>query len=591
MEYRTVVEMFRSRVAKSGDRVALREKVNGAWKGLSWKDWESRSRKVALGLLAMGVEKGDRVAILSGTRADWVIADIAILMTGATTVPIYPSNLADQCEYILENSQAKILFVEDPAQLAKIEKVRGNLPALSGIVVFSGAASGEGVIGLAELIALGEKNLGNGGELNRRMEALQPDDFTTFVYTSGTTGPPKGVMLTHENFCYETAAISQVLPMTEDDEQLLFLPLAHIFAKICYMISIQVGGTLSVAESIEKVVQNLSEIKPTYVGSVPRIYEKVYVKVTSGAKEAGGLKLKIFEWAMKVGREVSAARQRGENAGGLRYAIATKLVFSKLKSLFGGRLRFFVSGGAPLSKENAEFFHAADILILEGYGLTETTAATHVNSPSMYKFGTVGRPLPGTEVKIAADGEILVRGTNVMKGYYNRPDDTREALEPDGWFHTGDIGEVDADGFLRITDRKKDIIVTAGGKNIAPQNIENILKTEPFISQAMIYGDKQPYCVALVTINEETVRKWAQDQGINGKGYSELTQLPEVRKEIERAITRTNEKLASYESIKKFAILPSDFTQETGELTPTLKIKRKFATQKYRETIDRLYQS
>jgi long-chain acyl-CoA synthetase len=591
LEHTTIADMFRSRVSQSGDRVALRYKAEGVWRTISWNEWAARSKKVALGLIALGVEPGDRVAILSSTRPEWAISDIAILLAGATTVPIYPSNLADQCEYILNNSETKVLFVEDAAQLAKIEKVRANLKSLRKIVLFSGeppAADHLLFISLEALIALGEKNAAE-GELGRRTEAIKSDTAATFVYTSGTTGPPKGVVLSHDNFCFECSAIGQLVRITEDDEQLLFLPLAHIFAKILYIAAIQTGSTIAFAESIEKVVQNLGEIRPTFVGSVPRIYEKVYAKVTSGAQQAGGLKLKIFNWAIKVGRASSAERQKGRSGASLRYRIAQKLVFSKLKALFGGRLRFFVSGGAPLSKEIAEFFHAADILILEGYGLTETTAATHVNLPGKYKFGTVGPALPGVETQIAPDGEILLRGRNVMKGYYKLPDDSREAIDAQGWFHTGDIGEVDAEGFLRITDRKKDIIVTAGGKNIAPQNIENLLKTDPLISQAMVYGDKKPYCVALVTLNEESLKKWAQDHGVRNGQYSEMTQLPEVKSEVDKVIARMNQKLASYESIKKFAILPHDFTQETGELTPTLKIKRKFATQKFWKTIAEMY--
>jgi long-chain acyl-CoA synthetase len=456
MEYRTVLEMFRDRVAKSGDRVALRSKVGNEWKSISWNEWAERSRRLALALVQAGVEQGDRVSILSSTRPEWVVADIGILMAGAVTVPIYPSNLPDQCEYILNNSESKVAFVEDPAQLAKLEKVRPSLTSVKKVVLFTGEApAGDGwSTTLARFLEEGAQGAA-ADELDRRAQATKPSDPATFVYTSGTTGPPKGVILTHDNFCFECAAIAQVVDIHDDDVQLLFLPLAHIFAKILYVSFIHTGGVIAFAESIEKVVQNLGEVRPTVVGSVPRVYEKVYTKVTGGAQEAGGLKLKIFNWAMGVGRRASLAKQRGaRTAGGLSYAIANKLVFSKLNALFGGRLRFFVSGGAPLAKEIAEFFHAAGILILEGYGLTETTAATHVNRLDRYKFGTVGPALPGVEVKIAPDGEILVRGRNVMSGYYKRPEDTKEAIDAEGWFHTGDIGEIDADGFLRITDRK-----------------------------------------------------------------------------------------------------------------------------------------
>jgi long-chain acyl-CoA synthetase len=584
-----MLELFNARVAQSGDRVALRYKAGAEWKSISWNDWAKQARRMALGLAALGVGPGDRVSILSATRPEWVFADIAILMAGATTVPIYPSNLPDQCEYILNNSESKVVFAEDAKQLAKLETVRSSLSSTGKVVLLSGSApqGADWVVTLADMMAAGDSLADTNAILAARAAALEPATPLTFVYTSGTTGNPKGVVLTHANFVFECEAADRVFDIHDTDEQLLFLPLAHIFAKLLYMMALQNGHVIAFAESIEKVVQNLGEVRPTFVGSVPRIYEKVYTKVTSGAQEAGGMKLKIFNWAMKVGRQVSQRKQRGEAAGGLAYALATKLVFSKLHKLFGGRLRFFISGGAPLSRDIAEFFHAAGITILEGYGLTETTAATHVNRLDKYKFGTVGPAIPGVEVKIASDGEILMRGPNIMVGYYKRAEDTAEAIDAEGWFHSGDIGEVDKDGFLRITDRKKDLIVNAGGKNIAPQNVENLLKTEGIVSQAMLVGDKKPFCVALITVNEENARKLLG--GANGKSYADVAGAPEVRAEVERAIARVNQKLASYEQVKKFSVLPNDFTQETGELTPTLKVKRKFATQKYQQAIDQLY--
>jgi long-chain acyl-CoA synthetase len=579
--------MFASRVARSGDRVALRHKDGGAWKTTSWNEWAARSRRIALGLAAKGVEPGERVAVLSSTRIEWVLADLGILLAGGVTVPIYPSSLPDQCEYILANSESRAVVVEDTSHLAKIERIRPRLPSLAQVVVLSG--EGGGATTLAELEAAGERLADSAGLLERRAAAVHPSAPATFVYTSGTTGPPKGVVLTHENFCFECAALSDCLPIGEDDEQLLFLPLAHIFAKILYLSSIHNGSRIAFAESIEKVVQNFSEVRPTFVGSVPRIYEKVYTKVTGAAQQAGGLRLRVFQWATATGRRNSLAVRQGRKAGGLGYALAHRLVFRKIEALFGGRLRFFISGGAPLSREIAEFFHAAGLLILEGYGLTETTAATHVNRIDRYRFGTVGLPLPGVEAKLAADGEVLLRGRNMMAGYHQRPEDTRETVDADGWLHSGDIGEIDADGFLRITDRKKDIIVTAGGKNIAPQNIEGLLKSDPLISQVMVHGDKRPYCVALVTLNEEALRGFARENGLDGGPYSELTQHPRVREAVERIVDEKNRSLASYETVKRFAILPHDFTQETGELTPTLKVKRKFATQKYWDVIENLY--
>ena len=589
MPVQTMLEMFNAQVRKSGDRSALRYKVSGAWRDVSWNDWNQRARRIALGLTTLGVQPGDRVCILAQTRPEWVYADIGILMAGATTVPIYPSNLADQCAYIVENSEAKVVFAEDEKQLAKLTKLRASLPGLKQVVLIAGnAPAGESwVTTLDALMVAGDAVPGGAEVLNQRAASLTSETPLTFVYTSGTTGNPKGVVLTHGNFVFECEAADEVFDIRADDTQLLFLPLAHIFAKLIYMIALKNGHTIAFAESIERVVDNLKETRPQFVASVPRIYEKIYSKVTSGAKDAGGAKLKIFNWAMKVGRASSAARQRGEPGGGFAFALANKLVFSKLHATFGGNLRFFISGGAPLSRDIAEFFHAAGITILEGYGLTETTAATHINRLEKYKFGTVGLPLPGVETRIAPDGEILMRGPNVMVGYYKRPEDTAESIDAEGWFHSGDIGEIDSDGFLRITDRKKDLIVNAGGKNIAPQNVENLLKTESLISQAMLYGDKMPYCVALLTVNEENARKLLG--GAAGKGYAELSQAPEVRAELEAAITRVNQRLAAYEQVKKFAVLPNDFAQDSGELTPTLKVKRKFCTQKYQSFIDALY--
>ncbi|MCU1281756.1 MAG: long-chain fatty acid--CoA ligase, partial [bacterium] len=431
----------------------------------------------------------------------------------------------------------------------------------------------------------------HGGELEKRWADIKADDSFTFVYTSGTTGPPKGVVLTHKNIVWECDSMKDVLPVDENDEQLLFLPMAHIFAKILEWTSIAKGSRIAFAESIAKIKDNLGEVKPTFMCAVPRVLEKVYLGILGNRNASPPTKQRIFDWAFSVGKQVSKYKQRHQPvplALALKNRVATRLVFSKIQSVLGGRIRFLVSGGAPLSKDIAEFFHAAGVLILEGWGLTETTAGTCVNRPERYAFGTVGPAVPGVEIKIAEDGEILVRAGSVMKEYYGKPEATREVIDGDGWFHTGDIGVIE-DGIVTITDRKKDIIVNAGGKNIAPQNLENALKATPYISQVMVHGDKRPYLVALVTLNEENVAKWARDNDVVFDNLGDLAKSEQVRSLVQKYVDELNAKEPSYSSIKKFAVLAQDFTQESGELTPTLKVKRKFTSEKFKDIIDAFY--
>lgn len=609
----TVVQMFADRVAATGGRTALRRKQDGAWVGQSWSEFDEVSDRIAGGLVALGMKVGDRVCVLGNTRPEWVWSDVAVLKAGGVTVPIYQSNTPEQCAYILRDCGARAVFCEDPHQLEKVLQIRGELPELEHVVYFGPVAvldkpDGQGrtrvtlqevmpepdsaVSSLDALMARGDELEERAEALAERAEALASDSVCTIVYTSGTTGDPKGVVLTHDAFVFECEAIADALKMGPDDEQLLFLPMAHIFAKVLMFAGIRLGYVTAFAEGVPKVVQNIGEVRPTFMGSVPRIYEKVYTKVVGGAAQAGGAKKKIFDWAVSVGREVSRQRQSGREPGGvlaLKYGLATKLVFSKLHTLFGGRLQFFISGGAPLSKEIAEFFHAAGILVLEGYGLTETTAATHVNRQDAYRFGTVGKALDGVEIRIADDGEIVIRGRNIMREYFGKPEATAEALDADGWFHSGDIGEIDGDGYLRITDRKKDLIVTAGGKNIAPQALENGLKVSPYISQVMVHGDKRKFLSALITLDEESAKAWAADLGIQFKDLADLSQHPKVFELIQGEVDRLNADLPSYERLKKFAILEEDLSQDAGELTPTLKVKRKAVTDRYRSLLDSFY--
>lgn len=618
MTYQTLVEMFNDRAAKSGKEVALRQRRDDGWHDISWREWQERSRKVAAGLAAMGVEPGDRVAVLSNSRVEWVIADIGILMAGAITVPIYQSNLAEEVAYILNDCEAKVVICEDPSQLEKVYAERENIKTLQRAVYIDRSvelekpdAKNRRRVELSDvlpqdddfslsweaLLAAGEEELSRKTHLlEDRARSLSADKLATLVYTSGTTGKPKGVMLTHKNFLFEVEAVRDMVSITPEDIQFLFLPLAHIFAKILMMAAIRQGVATAIDSSITRIVQNCQEIKPTFMGAVPRVYEKAYVRIKSRPEEEGGLKLKIFRWALSVGKAVSQKRQRGEEPTGLlafQYRLADKLVYSKIKSTFGGRIRFFVSGGAPLAREIAEFLHAADIMVLEGYGLTETTAATHINRPDAYKFGTVGLPLPGVDVKIAEDGEILVSGPNVLQGYYKRPDATSEALEKIGdkiWFHTGDIGEIDAEGFLRITDRKKDLFKTSGGKYIAPQMIENALKAKSkYVSQVMVYGESRNFVTALITLNEENILVWAKENGLASLSMEEIARHPSVHQLIQADLDAVNQNLPSYETVKKFAIVYPDFSIETGELTPTLKVKRKAVIEKHKSLLDSFY--
>ncbi|HEY1587934.1 MAG TPA: long-chain fatty acid--CoA ligase [Polyangia bacterium] len=614
LSVQNAVVMFTDRVKASAGKSVFRWKESGTWRTSTWAEWDKASREIAGGLNALGVGKGERSCVLANTRPEWLQCDIGILMSGGVTVPIYQSNLADECEYIINDSGAKIVFVENPAQLAKLMAERDKLKSVVKVIYFDPVAKLEKpdaqgrteltlsdvtkpgdkalLMSLGELRVEGEKWLGaHAGELEKRWADIKPDDSFTFVYTSGTTGPPKGVVLTHKNIVWECDSMRDVLPVDEHDEQLLFLPMAHIFAKILEWVTIAKGSRIAFAESIAKIKDNLGEIRPTFMCAVPRVLEKVYLGILGNRNAAPPTKQRIFDWAFTVGKQVSKYKQRHQPVPlslTLKNRVATRLVFGKIQSVLGGRIRFLVSGGAPLSREIAEFFHAAGVLILEGYGLTETTAGSCVNRPEKYAFGSVGVPVPGLEVKIAEDGEILIRGGSVMKEYYGKPEATREVIDAEGWFHTGDIGVID-DGIVKITDRKKDIIVNAGGKNIAPQNLENALKATPYISQVMVHGDKRPYLVALVTLNEENVAKWARDNGVSFNNVGDLAQSDKVRALVGKYIDELNAKEPSYSSIKKFAVLPHDFSQDSGELTPTLKVKRKFTSEKYKDIIDAFY--
>jgi long-chain acyl-CoA synthetase len=588
--------MFLHRVAQSPSGAAFSHPTASGWRELTWKEVGDRVRAIACGLRALGLQPEQRAAILASTRLDWILADFGILCAGGATTTIYPSNTPEECAYILKDSETVICFAENEDQVKKLVAKKDELAHLSKVVVFDGTAGHDGwVITLAELEELGKKtDAADSAKYQAVIGAITPQNLATLIYTSGTTGQPKGVELTHDCWIYEAEGIDSLRLMTPGDRQFLWLPLSHSFGKVLLAAQVRIGFFTAVDGRIDKIVENLGQVKPTLVCAVPRIFEKVHNKVVAGAKEGGGLKATIFKWAFDVGKEVSRLRQEGREPSGLtaiKYAVADRLVFSKLKERFGGRLRYFVSGSAPLARELAEFFHAAGILILEGYGLTETSAATFVNRPDRFKFGTVGMPLPGTEVKIAAeDGEILVKGRGLMRGYHRLEEATKETIDGDGWLHTGDIGHLE-NGLLKITDRKKDLIKTSGGKYVAPQALEGKFKHLcPFVSQVLVHGNNRNFCVALLSLDEESVKKWAGQNGLGSLGYSDLAANDQVKKLIQPYFDQLNAELPSYETIKKFALLPKDLTVEAGELTASLKVKRKVVETKYKALLDGFYE-
>ena len=574
---------------------ALQVKVKGQYTPISSRTVGDRVRRLALGLQELGIQPGERVAIFSENRPEWAIADFACLTASLTDVPLYPNLPPDQAAYILNDSGAVAIFVSDAAQAAKIAAVRGKCTTLRHVITFAAEPHAGADHTIAEVEARG----GAVDDEERRARyrqyalAVKPDDLATLIYTSGTTGEPKGVMLTHDNLYSNVMLAAVQIPFAGKDVCLSFLPLSHIFERMAgHYLMFQVGCSIAYAESMDTVPIDMQTVRPTIVLSVPRLYEKMYARVLENALSGGAVKKRIFFWARAVAERWADVKLAGGTPRGLlalQYRIAQRLVFSKLQQRTGGRLRYFVSGGAPLAPEINKFFYAAGLVILEGYGLTETSPVIAVNTPSQFRIGTVGKPVYGVEVMIASDGEILTRGPHVMKGYYNKPEATREAIDGDGWFHTGDIGEL-RDGFLAITDRKKDIIVTAGGKKIAPQPIENALKTNKYISQAVVIGDKRKFPVVLVVPNWEQLEKWARIKNLLWTERAQLLEMPIVHAKIEKEVAGKLVGLAKFETPKKVAVLEHDFSIDSGELTPTLKVKRRVIDKTYRDVIDRLYQ-
>ena len=595
MKERTLSRMFLDRFSEGGDAVRYLVPGESGYAPVTYRQAGDAAREIALGLMAAGLSRRDRVAILAGTRLEWCLSDIGGILGGFVTVPIYPSSLPDQVEYILAHSRARTVFVEDDPQYNKVAGARSRLPELTSIVMMSGGAEGKaGATTLEALRARGrEFAAANPGALEARVEEILPEDDLTIIYTSGTTGPPKGVVTRHSNYAFVVTSALEAIHIPRGAMFLQFLPLAHSLGRLEHFLTSDAMAVSAFARSLQTVAEDLGKARPEIMVSVPRLYEKFYARVVAKVEEDGGLKKLIFRWAIGVGRDASRRRQRGEEVRGFlawKNALADRLVFRKVRERMGGRLRFFISGGAPLSREIAEFLHALGILILEGYGLTETSTVTAVNRLDRYKFGSVGKALPGTEIRIAADGEILVRGRHTFREYFNDPPATREAIDADGWLHTGDIGTLDEEGFLRITDRKKDLIVTSGGKNIAPQNVENLLKNDPFVSQAFVYGDRKKYLTALITLSPDEIVAWATQNGIPDRDMESLAGHPEVEKLMRGRVEEVNRGLASFEQVKKYILLGRDFTQETGELTPTLKVRRKVVVEKFGGMLDALYE-
>ena len=589
----TLNQLFFDAVTKFNRTDALQVKIGGVYKSISHNEVAERVRHAARGLSSLGVRRGDRVAILAENRPEWAVADFACLTAGMTDVPIYPTLPADQIAYILKDSGAVAIFVSTKIQAEKIREIRSQLPSLKTVISFDDVP-GLANMSIAELERQGAQGESNNSISAYREDALttKPDDIATIIYTSGTTGEPKGVMLTHDNIFSNVAASRTKIPFEGADTALSFLPLSHIFERMGgHYLMFATGTSIAYAESIDTVPVNLAEVKPTIVLSVPRLYEKMYARILETALTGGFLKRKIFFWARGVAERWANEKLAGKAPGGLlakQYAVAQKLVFSKLKARTGGRLRYFVSGGAPLSPEINKFFFAAGLVILEGYGLTETSPVIAVNTPEDFRIGTVGKPIDGVEVKIAGDGEILTRGPHVMKGYYNKPDATREAIDAEGWFHTGDIGEV-RDGFLAITDRKKDIIVTAGGKNNAPQPLENKVKTNKYVAQAVMLGDKRKFPSMLVVPNFDQLEKWAMRRNIIWTDRAQLLRMPTIQAKIEKEVSKELAGAAHFEVPKKIGLLEHDFSIERGELTPTQKVKRRAIDKHYKQLIDSLY--
>ena len=595
---KSVGALFIDRVSKTPDRVAFEyPDADEKWHGLTWKQVDERVRNIAAGLISLGVELEDRVAIASATRVEWALTDLGIMLAGAATTTIYPTSTVDDTLFIITDSGSKVVFTEDDAHNMMLREGRDAIDSVVKVVTFDGESDGDWIISLADLEKLGAEYLASHeGAVEERVDKIGPEDLSTLIYTSGTTGRPKGVRLPHRAWTYEAAAVDSANLLGPDDKAFLWLPLAHVFGKVLLTLPLQIGFTTAIDGRVDKIVENLPVVKPVWMGAAPRIFEKVYGRISLMMRDEGGAKAKLFDWHSANALKVSGANAKGEKLGAATAAmhkIGDAIIAKKIRQRFGGNIRFFISGSAALNEDVAKWFDGMGIPILEGYGLTETSAATFVNRPYANIPGTVGWALPGTEVKIAEDGEILVKGPGVMQGYRGMDDVTKEVLTDDGWFHTGDIGELTSTGHLRITDRKKDLFKTSNGKYVAPSQIEAIFKGIcPFASQLVVEGDGRKFVSALITLDEESIKEWAASHGgeLKGADYQTIVTSDEVREMVQGYVDELNSKLARWEQIKRFIILPRDLSIEEGEITPSLKLKRKVVVNKFKDDLDTLYQ-
>ena len=586
--------LFRDRVTKTPDAIAYWYPEGEGYAKVTWRQAADRVYALAAGLVALGVGEEDRVAIAAGTSYDWVLADLANMCSGAATTTIYPTTIADDVAFIISDSGSKVIFAENAEQLEKLRSIRDVIPEVSKVVLFEGDGDGDWVMSMEDLEILGRQQLERDPEtVSVRIENITPDRLATIIYTSGTTGRPKGVRLLHRAWAYEGAAVDSIRILGPDDLQYLWLPLAHVFGKVLLTLPIQIGFPTAIDGRIDKIVDNLAIVKPTFMGAAPRIFEKAYGRIQMMMEKEGGAKLKLFNWAGNVGRQVSVLKEEGKSPNAvlaLQHRLADKIIMTKIRDRFGGNIRFFISGSAALNRDVARWFDAMGLQISEGYGMTESSAATTVNRVVAYKYGSVGWPLPGTELVLASDGEILMRGPGVMQGYHNNPEATAETLDSDGWLHTGDIGEIDERGFIRLTDRKKDLFKTSNGKYVAPSQIESMFKGLcPYASQIVVYGNDRNFVSALVTLDPEAIVGWAAANGLEGSSYEELASSEQAKAMIQGYIEQLNAGLNRWEQIKKFTILGSDLSIENGELTPSLKVKRKVVTERYKKELDAHY--
>ena len=589
-----VAVQFFDRIAKSSTAEAYRFPVGETWESVTWAEAGDRVTALAAGLLSLGIENEQRVGIASGTRYEWILADLAIMCAGAATTTVYPSTNGEDTSYILSDSGSRVVFAEDDEQLEKLRSHRDELPEVMKVVTFDGTADGDWVIDMDALAELGRAYLAeHPGIVEETAQKIQPDQLATLIYTSGTTGRPKGVRLVHRSWVFEGEAIRVQDLLHEDDLQFLWLPMAHSFGKVLLSTQLACGFATAIDGRVEKIVDNLGVVKPTFMGAAPRIFEKAHARIVTMTASEGGAKEKIFQQAFKVGIEVDKRKREGRSIPlGLKiqHGLFDKLVFSKVRERFGGRVKFFISGSAALNAEIAEWFHAAGILILEGYGMTENSAGATVNHPDEYKMGTVGQAFPGSEVRIGEGGEVQLRGPHVMQGYHNLPEESEKTFTEDGWLRTGDKGSLDAEGFLTITGRIKDLFKTSGGKYIAPSAIEAKFKALcPYVSQFMVFGNERNYVVALVTLDPDAMAGWAEENGMAGKDYTEVVRSEQVQQMIGGYVEQLNERLNRWETIKKWDILDHDLTIESGELTPSMKVKRNVVESNNKEKIASFY--